>query len=589
MKKYLYHLIIPLLLCLPSAATAQYFEADNFAFNILSAAEHTVEVTQKCNPYWGNLTIPAQVTYEGITYDVVSLGEYAFSNASLAAIRIPSSITQIKRECFISAKRLASIDIPASVTNIEFLALGGLDLTTINVDENNPNYRSIDGMLFTKDSSLMIQCPQKKTGAIAIPQNTKSINHYAFYNCQLLTNISLPDGLTSIGLRTFEFCKRLYSVTIPASVTYLGTDLFGGCSSLNNLTLEEGNTQYYMDGIVIYSADGDTLISYHKSADSVYLPNTLRVVAGFSGNSDIKYVNIPGGVTTIEDEAFAYSSLERIDCPNFMTAIGSFAFRSCETLTHVNMPNTLESLGNVCFFKCSNLTSIDIPNGLLTIPENAFMYCSALSQVSWGDAVETIETQAFIFCNFTELHFPPTLRTLRSNSFSRDITGRLESVTFSAPIDTIEAFTFTGQRIGKLQLKNNLPPVVTIVDGYGFVPSSGYVDSVIIPCGSLDAYLADDYWKLFVNKLHEDCNIIATSSCDKTSIYPNPATDRLTVVMAEDCHTIEVTNPLGQIILTVEATNGTTTIDVSTLKRGPYLLRLHAHSGGSITKKILLQ
>lgn len=81
----------------------------------------------------------------------------------LAAIRIPSSITQIKRECFISAKRLASIDIPASVTNIEFLALGGLDLTTINVDENNPNYRSIDGMLFTKDSSLMIQCPQKKT------------------------------------------------------------------------------------------------------------------------------------------------------------------------------------------------------------------------------------------------------------------------------------------------------------------------------------------------------------------------------------------------------------------------------------------
>lgn len=572
--------------CIPSIAMSQNFMSGGIGYHVLSTDSHTVEVTgkQNCTPYSGNINIPATVSYNGITYDVVALGEEAFYGASLSGITIPSSVTQIKYGCFLFANCPSTINVPASVTDIEALAFAANGLTNINVDEDNPHYRTIDGMLFSKDTSALVECPASKGGTITTPLSTRNIGDYAFAYCQNLTGVILHEGLYSIGYCAFVYNIRLNNVVIPSSVAYISTSPFMSCQALGNLSIAEGNTHYYMDGMMIYSAGGDTLISAHKSADSVFLQSTLRVVNGFGGNSNIRYVHVPDGVTTIGTEAFNGCSLVSIDLPSHLDFIDEYAFYYCQSLTRVGMPTTLDTMGEGCFHSCNHLTSIDIPNGLRIIPEAAFFMCTSLSNITWGNAIEVIDTCAFGDCSFTELALPQTLRVVKHTAFIGDYNGRLDKVVFSAPVDTIEMDAFYSQSLSSLWLHNSQPPITTndgCLDGAN-------VDSIFIPCGSLNAWLADGYWGQFVDKYHEDCNGIDDAATVKVSVYPNPASDRLTVSGVEGNGTAELVNTLGQPVLKREIVGGRGDIEVGTLARGAYFLRVHT-ADGVVTWKVVLQ
>lgn len=583
MKKIIYIFLGIFLPCLSSVASAQFFETGGIAYNVLSATEHTVEVVQpECTYYRGNINIPSTVVYNDTTYVVVALGEEAFAYSTISSVTIPSSVTQIKYGCFLfSNGSLTSINIPATVTDIGLLAFAADRLTTINVDEANPAYTSIDGMLFSKDTATMLGCPPGKSGFINVPQNTKHIASNTFAYCENITGVSLPEGLRSIGHVTFFGDYRLNNIVIPASVTHIGVNLFGNCRALNNLTIASGNTHYYMDGMAIYSMEGDTLVSCHKSADSVFLPNTLRVVYGFLCNKDVKYIHIPNSVAIIGDEAFNGSSLISIDMPSHMELIDAYAFYNCESLIRVGMPSSLDRMGEGVFEYCSHLPSIDIPNGLQVIPYMSFYFCEALSSIAWGDAVEAIDSFAFGGCAFEELLLPPTLRSVRVGAFNGYYDGTLRRVAFSAPVDTIEAEAFFGQPLELLHLKNSIPPVTT------WMGCLNDVDSIIVPCGSLNAYESDSYWSLFAGDYYEECNGIDTPASRTVSVSPNPATDHLTVRGIDGCRRVELVNMIGQTVLSREVVGGIVELDVHGLERGSYFLRIHDHNNIATHKVIL--
>ena len=517
------YLAVLMAACLPAVASAQNFMSGGIGYHVLSSEDHTVEVTGKesCTPYSGNINIPATVTYNSETYDVVALGEEAFSQASLSGIIIPSSVTQIKYGCFLFANCPSTINVPASVTDIETLAFAAFNLNAINVDENNPNFMSMDKMLFSKDTTTLVECLMTKSGVVTLPQRTRHLAANAFAYCQNITGVTLPEGLESIGYWAFVDNQHLNNVVIPSSVTHIAPGPFVNCPALVNLSIAEGNTHYYMDGMMIYSAGSDSLVSCHKSADSVFLPNTLRYVNGFGGNSNVKYVHVPDGVTTIGNEAFNGSSLRSIDLPSHLHFIDEYAFYYCQSLTRVGMPTILDTMSEGCFHSCNHLTSIEIPNGLRTIPEAAFFMCNSLSDITWGDAVEVIDTCAFGDCSFTELTLPPTLKTIRMTAFIGDYRGRLKRLTFSAPVDTIEVDAFYSQPLRMLRLKNTVPPATTD-DGYGTYGclDGTDADSIVVPCGSLNAWLADSYWGQFADKYVEDCNMgIDDPDMENINIY----------------------------------------------------------------------
>jgi hypothetical protein len=196
-----------------------------------------------------NLTIPSSVTsidfmafYNctalkilNIPSSVTSISSMAFSNCSaLESLNIPSSVLTIETSAFSNCTALTSISIPSSVTDIgngAFFNCGGL----INVDTGNQKYSSLDGVLFDKQQTSLIQYPSSKTGNYNVPSSVRSIGNGAFYYCVGLTSISLPQSLNTIEYNAFGSCSGLTSINIPSSVTTVEGNILVNCTGLNSI------------------------------------------------------------------------------------------------------------------------------------------------------------------------------------------------------------------------------------------------------------------------------------------------------------------------------------------------------------------
>ena len=184
------------------------------------------------NEYSREVIIPESVIYNGNTYSVTSIGDWAFSSCSdLTSVIIPNSVTSIGGYAFRGCFGLTSVIIPNSVTSIgnsAFFSCSGLTSVTI------PNsVTSIGGFVFSECSSLT---------SVTIPNSVTSIGEYAFYGCSGLTSVTIPNSVTSIGNNAFEWCFGLTSIIIPNSVTSISWATFNGCSGLTSVTIPNSVT-----------------------------------------------------------------------------------------------------------------------------------------------------------------------------------------------------------------------------------------------------------------------------------------------------------------------------------------------------------
>ena len=102
-----------------TALWAHDFEVNGIYYSIRADKTNEVYVSQGDNRYSGSVTIPATVTYNGTTYSVTSIGDWAFMDCSaLTSITIPNSVTSIGYAAFYGCSGLTSITIPNSVTSI---------------------------------------------------------------------------------------------------------------------------------------------------------------------------------------------------------------------------------------------------------------------------------------------------------------------------------------------------------------------------------------------------------------------------------------------------------------------------------------
>ena len=165
---------------------------------------------------------------------ITGIGSYAFyEHPMISSVSIPGTVTEIRANAFAYCQGLTAIIIPASVTSIDPLFLqGSASITNILVDEANTKFSSVDGVMFSKDMSTLLTCPNGKTGSYTIPESVKTIGEFAFDKCTKLTSVILPSKVESIKSHGFFFCTALTSITIPASVTEFGHIAFYNCSKL---------------------------------------------------------------------------------------------------------------------------------------------------------------------------------------------------------------------------------------------------------------------------------------------------------------------------------------------------------------------
>jgi hypothetical protein len=110
---------------------------------------------------------------------------------------------------------------------LENIPSGGSKMTEINVSSDNTAYSSLDGVLYNKDITTLILCPQGKTGAVTIPNSVTSIENYAFWNCTNLTSVTIQNSVTNIWSGAFNGCTGLTSVTFQGTIAEA---YFGGLS-----------------------------------------------------------------------------------------------------------------------------------------------------------------------------------------------------------------------------------------------------------------------------------------------------------------------------------------------------------------------
>ena len=353
--------------------------------------------------------------------------------ANLWDINIPASVTEIDGSAFEGCASLASIDIPANVTNIvEYAFYGCKNLASINVDDKNPAYASVDGVLYNKEKTILIQAPGKIQGKFTIPSGVTNIASGAFGSCEGLTGLEIPASVTSISEYAFENCTGLTNVTIPSSVKNIDTKAFSGCKNLDlvisnakeNVTVESGALDdcksVTWDLLVDESesplkfkvlTDSTAEVTKENCVEgSVTIPSkvvidgkTYSVVSiayqAFKNCKGLTNITIPTSVIKIEGYAFTNSGLTTIELPSSITSIDYGLFSGCSDLVSVKIPSSVESIGENAFVSCTSLTNLELSSSIKSIGVMAFYNCKNLDLVidNSKDNVE-VAVQAFQDC-----------------------------------------------------------------------------------------------------------------------------------------------------------------------------------------------
>ena len=271
---------------------------------------------------------------------------------------------------------------------------------------------------------------------IVLPNNLKTIGNAAFENCTLLGNVTLPSGLTSIGERAFAGCNSLNgTINIPSACSSIGKEAFRDCYALENVKIES------------------------KSLSTI---NSRT----FENCRSLDKLDLPSGLTSIGEKAFAESGLSIINFPAGLKTISERAFEGCFYLSTVSLPSSLNELGTRAFAK-SGLVGIILPDAISTLEDETFDSCDDL-----------------LFVNL-----PANLTTVGSRAVASPSVSAVSSPAIVPPATGFEPFEG--------------------VDNYTCILS--------IPAFSFNDYISAQYWGAFVG-IHDDIFVTIDGNPDVTYV-----------------------------------------------------------------------
>ena len=309
------------------------------------------------------------------------LGSHAFYGCGmLEKVRLSSSITEIQSYCFNSCAALETIELPEGITYIG--------------EEAFENCFSLS--------------------SISIPASVTEIKDLAFYSCIALRNVNFAENssLYRIGLNAFEYCIALKKIDLPQGLCELGSACFASCTSLSKITIPES--------VKRIGAFALNYTLWFSNSDDDYLIVGDGVL--IKCNVNAKYVDLSGkGIKAIGGAAFwadevslgssqygyKYATqLKSVEIPEGVTMIDDYAFYYCISLTSVKLPSSIEYIGDEAFnlgysekSDTEYYAAVDIDlsecKNLKYIGENAFYGCSETDEIVLPESVEYIGKDAF--------------------------------------------------------------------------------------------------------------------------------------------------------------------------------------------------
>jgi len=425
---------------------------------------------------------------------VTSVGNEAFDGfENLSDIRLGNAVARLGEYSFQNIG-VSSLHIPASVVDISVCAIYLCsNLEEITVDEANPAYRSVDGVLFTEDMSVLVAYPIARSGPYTVPQGVKTIGNGAFQSCRGLTEIVfsegltsiqnyaflgtgltklvLPEGVTEIGVYSFASCQSMTSAVLPQSLTVIAERAFQSCIALEDLTvsdsLERIETYAFCNCSSLKSfVVPDSLTEFEPGAvsgcaslvafivsagntsfcaiDGVLFTKDRRELVQYpAGKTDSSY-SVPDGTERIRwGSFFRCRNLTEVGLPAGLLEIDDWAFEGCVNMSEISFPKDLQRIGYAAFSDCQGLTSITLPEGLGQLDEWAFGDCENIESVIILEGLTEIGGAAFYSCDsLSTVRFPASLRTIKGWAFG--YCPKLKGVVLPEGLVSIEEFVFYG-------------------------------------------------------------------------------------------------------------------------------------------------
>ena len=415
-----------------------YYNWSNEEKTELAVSYRGMSESSYSNEYSGIVVIPETVVYEGNTYRVTSIGDYAFWECkSLTSVTIHNGISYIGELAFGGCNCITSITLPNSITSIGDGAFWGSGLISVIIPNN---LTSIGSEVFRFCDNLT---------SVFIPNSVKTIGSGAFWCCSALSSVIIGSGVTSISSSAFygtNLKKIIWLTNTPPSgyynangaINYVSNDQF---TSLNNTIKYQFLSSYFdVDGIryVPVSPSEKTCDAidcvYDESAANTKIASTvsykgvsmnvknlqpylaynnkfIRSLAvdydgelpnyAFTYCSNMQSVILGQKVSTIGSYAFqSCSSLEAVEIPDIITVLNDYTFEGCSSLQEVKLGSQLKTINQYAFSGCCTLPSLTIPKAVTNIIGYAFNECTSLNKVIIADSEETLYLTSKDNCPF---------------------------------------------------------------------------------------------------------------------------------------------------------------------------------------------
>lgn len=295
----------------------------------------------------GNLIIPYYVEYNGISYSVTAIDEYAFGTTysssyactGLTSVVIPSTVTTIGDCAFAYCTGITTVTIPTWVTSM------GIDVFRFCSDLVTVNFNAT---------------------------NCSSIGTGTWLGCSNFTTLNLGNMITQIPENGFRGASGITSITIPNTVTSIGDHAFDGCTMLQS-TLAVQLLPNALESIGDYAFQNATSLSY------ICIPNTVTSIGKYAFNGctaldvvDFEATNCTYSGTEAEPPFFYCTALSTVTVGDNVTQIPAYCFKDCYSLTTLNLGSELNEINTYGFFGCQSISSLVIPASVEAIGGSAF-------------------------------------------------------------------------------------------------------------------------------------------------------------------------------------------------------------------------
>ena len=283
--------------------------------------------------------------YEDFEYEYDSeTGEMCITgyNGDSADVIIPESIeghTVTMINIYFYNENMRTVYVPAGVSRLGIVNFSK-KLENVYVDEANQTYKSVDGVLYTKDGKILVLFPNRPDKKAVISEGTEGIVYTAFKNSSF-SEIFIPDSIKYVYKQNGEIDLKDWDIL---SVENCLPEILSYQAELENVYVGEKNKNIMSIDGMVYSKDMKTFVMCPQTrSGEVVIDNNVEILgrAAFGKCTDVNRIVLGDKITEIRDICFMYSGLTELNIPDSCTNIGRDIFFGCQGLTTVNIPNNI--------------------------------------------------------------------------------------------------------------------------------------------------------------------------------------------------------------------------------------------------------